>query len=147
MNPERIGIWGTSYGGLVTVLSLFKKPGVYRAGVAGAPATNCWHANAAEVRNFGRPDTHPEALRKASAICYGEDLQDHLMIIHGMQDSVVQFRDSIALAEKLMMLGKDFDLVVAPSATHGWSQKDYVGVYLFNKLVSHFDRYLGRGPK
>ena len=100
-----------------------------------------------EVRLLGRPFTNPEVFRKASAYTYGEDLQDHLMIIHGMQDSVVLFRDSATLAEKLMLLGKDFDLVIAPSANHGWTQKDYVAVYLLGKLVGHFDRYLGRGPR
>lgn len=147
IDPDKIGIWGSSYGGLLTVMSLFKKPGVYKAGVAGAPATNVWHAMTSEVRLLGRPDTHPENYRKSSAFSYGEDLKDHLMIIHGTQDDVVQFRDSVALAEKLMMLGKDFDLVIAPSAVHGWSQKDYAARYLLKKLVSHFDRYLGRGPK
>jgi dipeptidyl-peptidase-4 len=146
VDPERIGLWGSSYGGLMTVMSLFKKPGVYKAGVAGAPATNVWHADTGRAPVTRRPDTHPEAYRKSSAISHGEHLQDHLMIIHGMQDSVVLFKDSVTLAEKLMMLGKDFDFVVAPSAVHSWSQKDYNAVYLLNKLVGHFDRYLGRGP-
>ena len=147
VDPERIGIRGGSYGGLLTVMSLFKKPGVYKAGVASAPATNVWHAMTSEVRLLGRPDTKPEVYRKGSAFSYGEDLQDHLMIVHGMQDSVVQFRDSAALAEKLMKLGKNFDFVVLPSATHGTTRKDYVATYVFRKLVGHFDRYLGRGPR
>lgn len=147
VDPQRIGIWGSSYGGLLTVNSLFKKPGIYKAGVAGAPATNIWHATVSEKRLFGMPDKYPEYYRKGSAFYFGEGLQDHLMIIHGMWDDVVLFRDSIFLAEKLMMLGKDFDLVIAPSAVHGWSQKDYVALYLLKKLVGHFDRYLGRGAR
>jgi dipeptidyl-peptidase-4 len=145
VDPDRIGIWGSSYGGLMTAMSLFKKPGVYKAGVAGAPATNVWHATTGEVDVASRPDTHPEVYRKSSVYSYGENLQDHLMIIHGMQDSVVLFKDSVTLAEKLMLLGKDFDFVVAPSAVHGWTRKDYVAVYLLKKLVGHFDRYIGRG--
>jgi dipeptidyl-peptidase-4 len=145
VDPDRIGIWGSSYGGLMTTMSLFKKPGVYKAGVAGAPATNVWHATTGEVDVAARPDTHPEVYRKSSAYSYGENLRDHLMIIHGMQDSVVLFKDSVTLAEKLMLLGKDFDFVVAPSAVHGWTRKDYAAVYLLRKLVGHFDRYLGRG--
>jgi dipeptidyl-peptidase-4 len=128
-------------------MSLFKKPGVYKAGVAGAPATNVWHAGTSEARLFGDPEDHPEAYRQGSAFSYGEDLQDHLMIIHGMRDSVVLFRDSVVLTEKLMMLGKDMDLVVAPSATHGWSRRDFAAQFLLKKLVGHFDRYLGRGPR
>ena len=147
VDPDRIGIWGSSYGGLLTVMSLFKKPGVYKAGVAGAPATNVWHAGTSEARLFGDFEDHPEAYRQGSAFSYGEDLQDHLMIIHGMRDSVVLFRDSVVLTEKLMMLGKDVDFVVAPSAVHGWSRKDFAAKFLLKKLLGHFDRYLGRGPK
>ena len=147
VDPDRIGIWGSSYGGLMTVMSLFKKPGVYKAGVASAPATNVGHAMTAQVNVAGRPDTHPEVYRKVSAINYGDALQDHLMIIHGMQDDVVLFRDSVVLAEKLMLLRKDFDFVIVPRALHEWSTRDYVALYVLKKLVGHFDRYLGRGPK
>lgn len=147
VDPERFGIWGSSYGGLMTAHSLFKKPGLYKAGVAAAPATNVWHAMTGQVNVAGRPQANPDVYRKTSAVSYGEELSDHLMIIHGMQDSVVLFKDSVTLAEKLMMLGKDFDFVIAPSAVHEWSTKDYVGTYLLRKLVGHFDRYLGRGGR
>ena len=147
VDRERIGIWGSSYGGLMTAMSLFKKPGVYTAGVASAPATHITHAMTGQVNVAGRPNTHPEVYRKVSAINYGEDLEDHLMIMHGMQDNVVLFKDSVTLAEKLMMLGKDFDFVVLPNVPHEWGAKDYVSLYGLRKLVGHFDRYLGRGPR
>jgi dipeptidyl aminopeptidase/acylaminoacyl peptidase len=94
-----------------------------------------------------RPRAHAEAHRRGSAIDYGENLRDPLLILHGMQDSIVLFKDSVVLAEKLMLLGKDFDFVVSPSSIHPWSQKDYVAVHFLRKLVSHFDRHLGRGPR
>lgn len=147
VDADRIGLWGSSYGGLMTVMSLFKKPGVYRAGFAGAPATNVWHATTGEVHVAGRPDVQPREYRNYSAISFGEDLQDPLMIIHGMQDDVVLFKDSVTLVEKLMMLGKDFDFVVAPTAVHGWAQQDYAATYLLRKLVQHFDRHMGRGSR
>ena len=143
---SRVGIWGSSYGGLMTVMSLFKKPGVYKAGVASAPATNLWHALDGQERVVGRPHARPDLYREASAISYGEDLQDALLIIHGMRDDIVMFKDSVALAEKLMMLGKKFDFAFAPSAVHAWARQDYVAAYMLDKIVSHFDRHLGRGP-
>jgi dipeptidyl-peptidase-4 len=146
VDANRIGLWGSSYGGLMTLHSLFRKPGLYRAGVAGAPASNVWHATTGEVDVAKRPDVHPEVYRRASAVTYGEQLADPLMIIHGMQDDVVLFKDSVMLAEKLMLLGKDFEFVVAPGAVHGWSQRDYYGVYLLRKLVAFFDRHLAAGP-
>jgi dipeptidyl-peptidase-4 len=119
---------------------------VYKAGVASAPATNLWHALDGQERVVGRPHARPDLYREASAISYGENLQDALLIIHGMRDDIVMFKDSVALAEKLMMLGKKFDFAFAPSSVHAWARKDYVAAYMLDKIVSHFDRYLGRGP-
>jgi dipeptidyl-peptidase-4 len=142
VDADRVGMWGSSYGGLMTAMSLFKKPGVYKAGVASAPATNVWHAMTGQVNVAGRPNTHPDVYKKVSAYSYGEDLEDHLMIIHGMGDSVVLFKDSIALAEKLMKLGKDFEFVVIPNSPHEWTAKDYNARYGMTRLAEHFDRYL-----
>jgi dipeptidyl-peptidase-4 len=147
VDGERIGIWGWSYGGLMTSMSLFKKPGFYKAGVAGAPATNVWHATTGEVHVTRLPNTNPDVFRRNSAYSFAEGLQDHLMLIHGVVDDVVLFRDSAALAEKLMMLGKNFDFVMLPSSPHAAIQKDYVARFILRKITEHFDRHLGRGPQ
>ena len=147
VDADRIGLWGSSYGGLMTAMSLFRKPGLYEAGVASAPATNLWHALDGQERVVGKPNASPELYRQSSAASFGEDLKDHLMIIHGMQDDIVLFRDSVWLAEKLMMLGKSFDFVVLPSSVHAWTRKDYVAQFGLEKLVDYFDRYMGGGPK
>jgi dipeptidyl-peptidase 4 len=147
VDADRIGLWGSSYGGLMTTMSLFKNPGVYKAGVAGAPATNVWHATTGEVKVAKRPDANPDVYRKISAISYGESLQDHLLILHGMQDDVVLFKDSVALTEKLLLLGKPVDFVTVPSSVHNWTLKDHYARYLLDKLVAHFDRYVGRGAR
>lgn len=139
---ERIGIWGTSYGGLLVLMSLFKKPGLYGAGVAAAPASNLWHATTGEVANAGRPSTHPESYRRSSALSFGEALVDPLMIIHGMQDDVVLFQDSVALVEKLLRLGKQLDFVIAPAATHDWANRPDYAAFFFEKIEEHFDRHL-----
>jgi dipeptidyl-peptidase-4 len=147
VDGERIGIWGSSYGGLLTCMSLFKKPGVYKAGVAGAPATNVFHATTGEMRVMMRPQDHPKEYANASAFSFAHGLQDHLMIIHGMRDTTVLFRDSVSLVERLMLLGKDVDFVVAPNSHHGWDAEGlYQTLFTFRKLVGHFERYLGKGP-
>ncbi len=147
VDPDRIGVWGWSYGGLLAAMSLFKKPGVYQAGIAGAPATNVRHATTGEVDLFGRPEANPEIYRKGSAVEFAENLRDPLLIIHGMQDSTVLFQDTINLAEKLMILGKDFDLVPLPSSLHDGTRKDYTAVHLMRKIVQFFDRHLGPGAR
>ena len=64
-----------------------------------------------------------------------------------MQDDVVPFKTTVALAEELMRLGKDFDFAFAPGATHGWTRPPHYARYLLGKLLAHFDRYLGAGPR
>ena len=147
VDMERVGIWGSSYGGLLTCMSLFKKPGVYKAGVAGAPATNVWHALTGEMMVMMAPVDQPAEYADSSAFTHAGGLEDHLMIIHGMRDRVVLFKDSVTLAQRLMMMGKDVDLVALPDSGHGWDNESlYQTVFAFKKLVGHFERYLGKGP-
>lgn len=142
VDAERVGIWGWSYGGLLSAMSLFKKPGVYAAGVAGAPATNVWHATTGEVDLFYPPQVRPELYLKGSAFQYAGGLRDPLMIIHGMQDTIVLFRDTVNLVEKLLLLGKDFELVVLPDSVHSARSKDYYATHVLKKVAGHMRRYL-----
>lgn len=146
VDAERLGIWGSSYGGTLTIYSLFKKPGVFKAGVAGAAAVDPYFFGNDDVAIVRRPDSRPDAFERGAAQ-YAGALQDHLLIIHGMQDNVVPFKTTVALAEELMRLGKDFDFAFAPGATHGWNREPHYARYLLGKLVAHFDRYLGPGPR
>ena len=142
VDRDRIGIWGSSYGGLLTVFALLKKPGLFAAGVDGAPALDPLAFGPDDVAITRSPATHPEAFVRGSALALGENLRDHLLIIHGLMDDVVPFRTTMALAERLMLLGKDFDLATAPAATHAWTAREHYGVYFYRKLVEYFDRYL-----
>ena len=146
-DPGRIGMWGSSYGGLLTTMSLFTKPGVYAAGIAGAPATNVWHALTGEQRVMMRPQEQPEAYANASSHTKAARLQDHLMLVHGMRDSIVLYKDSVTLVQHLMLLEKDVEFVTLPDAQHGWDNEGlYQTRFAFRKMVDFFERHLGRGP-
>jgi dipeptidyl-peptidase 4 len=144
VDEHRVGIWGSSYGGLLTTMSLFTRPGVYKAGVAGAPATNVFHAMTGEMRTMMAPQDHMQQYANSSPYLKSGGLQDHLMIIHGMRDDTVLFKDSITLEQRLILQGKDIDLVVIPDAPHGW---DTLGLaqtrFAYRKLVDYFQKYLG----
>ncbi len=149
VDPERVGIWGSSYGGLMTLMSLFKKPGVYAAGIAGAPATNVWHANPIQQWVMGERsgDDYPERYQRQSPLYNSEGLEDPLMIIHGTRDAVTLYSDTIALAERMIEQGKMFELVTLPGATHGWvGDSEAQRWFAFHKMVEFFDRHL-RGDK
>jgi len=144
VDPARVGIWGSSYGGLLTAMSLFRNPGLYRAGVAGAPATSLFHALTGEMQTMMAPQDHPQQYARASAFLRSGGLADHLLIIHGMRDDTVLFKDSVTLEERLILQGKDIDFVPLPNAPHGW---DTLGLaqtrYAYRKLYDYFERYLG----
>ena len=146
VDASRFGIWGSSYGGTLTVYSLLKKPGLFQAGVAGAAATDPYLFGSDDVAIVRRPQSHPATFTRG-ALPYAGSLRDHLLLIHGRQDDVVPFSSAVALAEEFMKQGKDFDFAFAPAATHGWTQRPYYATYLLRKLVAHFDRYLGPGPR
>ncbi len=143
VDMERVGIWGSSYGGLMTCMSLFRKPGVFRAGIAGAPATNVWHAFPEQMWVMGPPDKNAAEFLDSSAFSHSGGLEDPLMIIHGMRDSVVLFQDSVNLVQRLLLQGKDVDLVVLPDSGHGWDNEGlYQTRFAFRKMVAFFDRHL-----
>ena len=147
VDADRIGLWGNSYGGLMVLAALFKHPGVFAAGVAGAPATDIWHFTGFDQHLTRRPDTHPEIFADGSLLDLGEDLADPLLIIHGMHDDIVPYKTTLMMAEKLMMLGKDFDLISMPNAPHWWAKPEHYGVYTFGKLEDFFRRHVPPGPK
>jgi len=141
VDTERIGIWGSSYGGTLTIYSMFKKPGLFKAGVAGAAAVDPLFFGTDDVAIVRRPQSHPEAFKRG-ALQFARNLEDHLLIIHGMQDHVVPFKTMAVLTEELIRLEKDFDFIFVPGATHGWTRSNKHAKYLLGKLVNHFDRHL-----
>ena len=147
VDPGRIGIWGSSYGGTLTVYALLKKPGLFDAGVACAAAVDPRFFGGDDVAIVRRPDSHPDAFLRGAAQ-YAANLQDPLLLIHGMQDQVVPFKTVVVLAEELMRRGKDFDFAFAPAGTHGWTSPPHYARYLLGKLIAHFERHLAApGPR
>ncbi len=146
-DPERIGIWGSSYGGLMTLMSLFKKPGLYAAGIAGAPASNVWHAYPEQMWTLGRTvHDNFERYARQTPQQHVEGLEDPLMIIHGNADVVVLYGDSLDLASRLIRADKTFDLVTLPGASHAWTRDSLQqSRFAFNKMLDFFDRHVKRG--
>jgi len=141
VDPDGIGIWGSSYGGTLTAYSLLKKPGLFDAGVACAAAVDPHFFGGDDVAIVRRPATHPETFTRGAAQ-FADNLEDPLLLIHGMQDQIVPFKTVVDLAEALMRAGKDFDFAFAPLATHGWTGRPHYARYLLGKLLAHFERHL-----
>jgi dipeptidyl-peptidase-4 len=147
VDMQRLGMWGSSYGGLLTTTSLFTYPGVYKAGIAGAPATSLFHALTGEMQTMMAPQDHIEQYTRSSAFLKSGGLQDHLMLLHGMRDQIVLFKDSVTLTQRLILQGKDIRLTPLPNAPHGWDTEGMAQTrYAYHQMIDYFRQYLGQGP-
>jgi dipeptidyl aminopeptidase/acylaminoacyl peptidase len=123
VDSSRIGIYGGSYGGFITLMALLTEPGKFKSGAALRAVTDWMHYNHEYTSNIlNYPDTDSEAYRKSSPINYAQNLQDELLILHGMVDDNVQFQDVVRLAQRFIELGKkNWDLAVYPVEAHGFT--------------------------
>jgi len=140
----RIGIYGGSYGGFITLMALFTEPEVFHAGGALRSVTDWAHYNEGYTsRILNRPQDDPEAHRQSSPIYFAEGFQGHLLMGHPMYDTNVHFSDIVRLTQRLIELGKEnWELSVYPTENHGmlepWSWTDqYRRIYeLFWRTLS-----------
>lgn len=122
VSPEKIGIYGGSYGGFITLMGLFTSPGTFKSGAALRSVTDWAHYNHGYTSNIlNTPVEDPIAYRKSSPIYHAEGLEDKLLILHGMIDDNVQFQDVVRLSQRLIELGKDdWEFSVFPVERHGF---------------------------
>jgi dipeptidyl aminopeptidase/acylaminoacyl peptidase len=144
VDRTRVGIYGLSYGGSLTLMALCRYPGVFAAGIdfAGtadyAQSTHAW-----TVRVLNLPDRDPDAYRVSSPIQHLGTLQDPLLIVQGLRDNNVLFQQAVLLVQRLIELEKSFDVMFYPAEGHGISTEksryDYV-----RRAVAFFEKNLLR---
>ncbi len=122
VDPKRIGIYGGSYGGFITLMGMFTRPGVFAAGAALRSVTDWAHYNDGYTSNIlNEPYTDSIAYKKSSPLYYAEGLQGNLLMCHGMLDVNVHFQDIVRLTQRLIELKKDnWELAVYPMEDHGF---------------------------
>jgi dipeptidyl aminopeptidase/acylaminoacyl peptidase len=122
VDTRRIGVYGGSYGGFITLMALFTSPDTFAAGAALRPVTDWAHYNHPYTSNIlNEPQNDAEAYRKSSPIYFADKLKGALLICHGMVDTNVHFQDSVRLAQRLIELRKEnWELAVYPVENHGF---------------------------
>ena len=122
VDPKKIGLYGGSYGGFITLMAMFTQPDVFAAGAALRPVTDWAHYNHPYTANIlNEPQADPEAYRKSSPIYFAQGLKGSLLICHGMVDTNVHFQDSVRLVQKLIELHKEnWELAVFPVENHSF---------------------------
>ncbi len=137
IDPKRVGCYGGSYGGFLTLMALFTEGQRWSAGAALRSVTDwrTYHPGYTQPR-LGRPSTHAEAYTLSSPIDHAEGLTKPLLLLHGMMDSNVFAQDTIRLMEKLIDLGKDFEVMLYPSQNHAFTDgAHWLDEY---KRIEHF---------
>jgi dipeptidyl aminopeptidase/acylaminoacyl peptidase len=126
VDPKRVGLYGGSYGGFITLMAMFTEPDTFAAGAALRPVTDWAHyANQYTANILNLPQNDAEAYRKSSPIYFANGLKGALLICHGMVDTNVNFQDSVRLVEKLIELRKEnWEIAPYPVEDHGFEREE-----------------------
>ena len=124
IDSNRIGIYGGSYGGFITLMALLTEPGKFKCGAALRSVTDWAHYNHPYTSKIlNTPEKDPIAFKRSSPIYFAENLRDELVMLHGIQDDNVQYQDVVRLSQRFIELGKtSWDLVGFPIERHGFKE-------------------------
>jgi dipeptidyl aminopeptidase/acylaminoacyl peptidase len=143
IDPKRVGIYGGSYGGFITLMGLFTTPDEFTCGAALRSVTDWAHYNHEYTSNIlNYPETDSEAYRKSSPINFAQNLKNPLLILHGMVDDNVQFQDVVRLNQRLIELGKTkWEMAVYPVEQHSFTES-YSWFDEYRRIFELFEREL-----
>jgi dipeptidyl aminopeptidase/acylaminoacyl peptidase len=149
VDPDRIGVWGLSYGGFLTLQAVTVTPTLFRCAIDVSGVTD-WETHLATLgpgRGFARmgtPAENPDGYHRSAPVKHMDQLIRPLLILHGTNDTNVPFRESLTLVDTLLKLGKPFELAVYPGEIH-FFRRGYVLRDAWQRVEAFFDRHLKAG--
>ncbi|MCE7057613.1 S9 family peptidase [Algoriphagus sp. AGSA1] len=143
VDPDRVGLYGGSYGGFITLMALFNASETFKSGAALRSVTDWAHYNHGYTSNIlNTPEEDPIAYRRSSPIYFAEGLKGNLLMAHGMVDVNVHFQDVVRLSQRFIELGKDnWEMAIYPVEDHGfvepssWTDEYKRILKLFNETL------------
>lgn len=148
LDPERVGVWGWSGGGSMTLNALFRYPDIYTAGVAIAPVPNqLYYDTIYQERYMGLPGDNQEGYRLGSPITFSDMLQGELLLIHGTGDDNCHYQTTELLINELIKQNKTFSMFAYPNRTHAIHEGENTTRHLYQLITNHFLRTLQPGPR
>ena len=142
IDGDKIGMWGWSYGGYMTIINMFKAPDVFKAGVSVAPVTD-WrlYDTAYTERYLSHPNDPGDVYENSSVFKYADNFKGDMLLIHGMADDNVFFDNAVKLMATLQKEGKPFELMTYPGKKHG-IRGENTRKHLWNLALDFFERKL-----
>ena len=148
LDADRLGIWGWSGGGSNTLNAMFRFPDVYKVGVSVAPVPDQrLYDTIYQERYMGLPRDNAEGYRIGSPINFAEGLKGRLLLVHGSGDDNVHYQGTERLVNRLVELGKPFDLMVYPNRTHAIAEGPGTTTHVYQLIARYFLEHLPPGPK
>jgi dipeptidyl-peptidase-4 len=148
VDSTRVGVWGWSGGGSNTLNAMFRYPNVYSVGMAVAPVPDQrLYDTIYQERYMGLPDENADGYRRGSPINFAEGLRGKLLIVHGSGDDNVHYQGTERLVNRLVALGKPFDLMVYPNRTHAINEGPGTTVHLYSLLTRYLTTNLPAGGR
>jgi dipeptidyl-peptidase-4 len=141
IDADRIGVYGWSYGGFMTISLITNYPDIYKVAVAGGPVIDWkWYEVMYGERYMDTPDENPEGYSKTSLINKAKDLKGKLLICHGLIDPVVVIEHSLSFVRECVKNNVQVDWFPYPRAEHNVGGRDRI--HLMQKITNYFEDYL-----
>ena len=148
VDSTRIGVWGWSGGGSMTLHLLFRYPDLYQTGMAVAPEADVrMYDTIYQERFLGLPQRSPDAYREASAVTYADRLRGNLLVVHGQGDDNVHYQATERLINALVAANKPFTMMEYPNRSHCICEGDGTTRHLFSLLTRYLEQNLPPGPR
>jgi dipeptidyl-peptidase-4 len=143
LDPERVGSWGWSGGGQMTLNAMFRYPEIYRTGIAVAFVSDQrLYDTIYQERYMGLPQENVEGYTQGSPITHAAGLAGNLLLIHGTGDDNVHYQSTEQLVDKLIELNKTFSLMIYPDRSHSISEKTNTTRHLYNLMTNFLNEHL-----
>lgn len=148
LDADRVGVWGWSGGGSMSLNAIFKFPDLYKTAVAIAPVPNQrYYDTIYQERYMGLPSDNVEGYREGSPINFASRLEGNLLIIHGTGDDNCHYQTTEMLINELILHNKQFSMMAYPNRTHSIREGKNTTRHLRSLMTSYFEQNLPPGPK
>jgi dipeptidyl-peptidase-4 len=148
LDPDRIAIWGWSGGGSQTLNCMFRYPEIFGTGMSVAPVPDQrYYDTVYQERYMGLPQDNAEGYAKGSPITYADGLEGNLLLVHGTGDDNVHYQGTEALINRLIALGKQFDMMAYPNRTHGIYEGEGTTLHVYTLLTRYLMDHVPAGGK
>jgi dipeptidyl-peptidase-4 len=148
VDPDRIGTWGWSGGGSMTLNLLFRYPEIYKTGMSVAPVGNQLnYDNIYQERYMGVPWENMEDFIEGSPITYAKNLEGNLLLVHGTGDDNVHYQNAEVIVNELIKHNKQFQMMSYPNRSHGIYEGENTTRHLYTMLTKYLNEHLEPGGK